>query len=131
MDSVSLKAGTVPAGIVLVDGYGVGDVGNVVLRDRKILSSDGIITIVTVIDRTYDEIITGPEVISRGFVYAKESEALIDNIKTIARDTINICFDRGNDWNQMKFRIKDEVAKYVNQQTKRKPMIVPIIMEIE
>jgi ribonuclease J len=124
-------AGTVPAGIVLVDGYGVGDVGNVVLRDRKILSSDGIITIVTVIDRTYDEIVTGPEVISRGFVYAKESEALIDNIKTIARDTINICFDRGNDWNQMKFKIKDEVAKYVNQQTKRRPMIVPIIMEVE
>ncbi len=124
-------AGTVPAGIVLVDGYGVGDVGNVVLRDRKILASDGIITIVTVIDRTYDEIVTGPEVISRGFVYAKESEALIDNIKIIARDTIEICFDRGNDWNQMKFKIKDEVAKYVNQQTKRKPMIVPIIMEIQ
>jgi ribonuclease J len=124
-------SGTVPAGIVLVDGYGVGDVGNVVLRDRKILSSDGIITIVTVIDRTYDEIVTGPEVISRGFVYAKESEMLIDGIKTIARDTINICFDRGNDWNQMKFKIKDEVAKYVNQQTKRKPMIVPIIMEIQ
>ena len=124
-------SGTVPAGIVLVDGYGVGDVGNVVLRDRKILASDGIITIVTVIDRTYDEIVTGPEVISRGFVYAKESEILIDSIKTIARDTINLCFDRGNDWNQMKFKIKDEVAKYVNQQTKRKPMIVPIIMEVE
>lgn len=123
-------AGTVPAGIVLVDGYGVGDVGNVVLRDRKILSSDGMITIVAVIDSTYSEIVSGPEVISRGFVYAKESEALIDSIKTIARDTINICFDRGNDWSQMKFKIKDEVAKYVNQQTKRKPMIVPVIMEI-
>ncbi len=123
-------SGTVPAGIVLVDGYGVGDVGNVVLRDRKILSSDGMITIVTVIDPAYSEIVTGPEVISRGFVYAKESEALIDSIKTIARDTIELCFDRGNDWSQMKFKIKDEVAKFVNQQTKRKPMIVPIIMEI-
>ena len=123
-------AGTVPAGIVLVDGYGVGDVGNVVLRDRKILSSDGMITIVVVIDPAYDEVVTGPEVISRGFVYAKESEELIDSIKTIARDTIELCFERGNDWSQMKFKIKDEVAKFVNQQTKRKPMIVPIIMEI-
>ncbi len=123
-------AGTIPSGIVLVDGYGVGDVGNVVLRDRKILSSDGMITIVAVIDNQYQEIVSGPEVISRGFVYAKESEELIDSIKTIARDTINICFDRGNDWNQMKFKIKDEVAKFVNQQTKRKPMIVPVIMEI-
>ena len=123
-------AGTVPAGIVLVDGYGVGDVGNVVLRDRKILSSDGMITIVAVIDPSYSDIVTGPEVISRGFVYAKESEELIDSIKTIARDTIELCFDRGNDWSQMKFKIKDEVAKFVNQQTKRKPMIVPIIMEI-
>ena len=123
-------AGTVPAGIVLVDGYGVGDVGNVVLRDRKILSSDGMITIVVVIVPAYDEVVTGPEVISRGFVYAKESEELIDSIKTIARDTIELCFERGNDWSQMKFKIKDEVAKFVNQQTKRKPMIVPIIMEI-
>ena len=123
-------AGTVPAGIVLVDGYGVGDVGNVVLRDRKILSSDGMITIVAVIDPSYSDIVTGPEVISRGFVYAKESEELIDSIKTIARDTIELCFERGNDWSQMKFKIKDEVAKFVNQQTKRKPMIVPIIMEI-
>ena len=88
------------------------------------------ITIVAVIDPAYSEIVTGPEVISRGFVYAKESEALIDSIKTIARDTIELCFDRGNDWSQMKFKIKDEVAKFVNQQTKRKPMIVPIIMEI-
>ena len=111
-------AGTVPAGIVLVDGYGVGDVGNVVLRDRKILSSDGMITIVVVIDPAYDEVVTGPEVISRGFVYAKESEELIDSIKTIARDTIELCFERGNDWSQMKFKIKDEVAKFVNQQTK-------------
>ena len=123
-------AGTVPAGIVLVDGYGVGDVGNVVLRDRKILSSDGMITIVVVIDPAYDEVVTGPEVISRGFVYAKESEELIDSIKTIARDTIELCFERGNDWSQMKFKIKDEVAKFVNQQTNRKPMIVPIILEI-
>ncbi|MGN1096170.1 MAG: ribonuclease J [Eubacteriales bacterium] len=123
-------AGTVPAGIVLVDGYGVGDVGNVVLRDRKILSSDGIITIVAVIDPNYSEIVSGPEVISRGFVYAKESEELIETIKNIARDTINTCCERGNkDWNQIKFKVKDEVAKFVLSQTKRKPMIVPIIME--
>ena len=124
-------SGTVPSGIVLVDGYGVGDVGNVVLRDRKILSSDGIITIVTVIDSTYNEITSGPEIISRGFVYAKESEEIIENIKVIVKDTVNACLNNGGkDWNQIKFKVKDEVAKFVYAQTKRKPMIVPIIMEI-
>ena len=124
-------SGTVPSGIVLVDGYGVGDVGNVVLRDRKILSSDGIITIVTVIDSTYNEITSGPEIISRGFVYAKESEEIIEKIKVIVKDTVNACLNNGGkDWNQIKFKVKDEVAKFVYAQTKRKPMIVPIIMEI-
>jgi ribonuclease J len=124
-------AGTVPAGIVLVDGYGVGDVGNVVLRDRKILASDGIITIVTVIDRTYDEIVTGPEVISRGFVYAKESEPLIEQIRMISREALYHCLDKGvNDWAQMKFKMKEDLSKFIYSQTKRKPMILPIIMDI-
>ncbi|MBQ9748500.1 MAG: ribonuclease J [Clostridia bacterium] len=123
--------GTVPAGIVLVDGTGVGDVGNVVLRDRRHLSEDGIIIVVATIDEQALDIISGPEIVSRGFVYAKESEHLIEQIRVIARDAVYSCLIRGvTEWTQLKYKVKDDLSKYIYSQTKRKPMILPIIMEI-
>lgn len=123
--------GTVPAGIVLVDGTGVGDVGNVVLRDRRHLSEDGIIIVVATIDEQALDIISGPEIVSRGFVYAKESEELIEQIRLIARDAVYSCLIRGvSEWTQLKYKVKDDLSKFIYSQTKRKPMILPIIMEI-
>ncbi|PWL98269.1 MAG: ribonuclease J [Clostridiales bacterium] len=123
--------GTVPAGIVLVDGTGVGDVGNVVLRDRRHLSEDGIIIVVSTIDAQAYDIISGPEIVSRGFVYAKESEKLIDQIRLIARDALYGCLNKGVvDWTQLKYKVKDDLSKFIYSQTKRKPMILPIIMDI-
>ena len=123
--------GTVPAGIVLVDGTGIGDVGNVVLRDRRHLSEDGIIIVVSTIDAQAYDIISGPEIVSRGFVYAKESEKLIDQIRLIARDAIYGCLNKGvSDWTQLKYKVKDDLSKFIYSQTKRKPMILPIIMDI-
>ena len=123
--------GTVPSGIVLVDGTGVGDVGNVVLRDRRHLSEDGIIIVVATIDALAYDIASGPEIVSRGFVYAKESEMLIDQIRLLARDAITGCLNRGcMDWAQLKTKVKDDLSKFIYSQTKRKPMILPIIMDV-
>ncbi len=123
--------GVVPSGIVLVDGMGVGDVGNVVLRDRRHLSEDGIIIVVATIDEQALDILSGPEIVSRGFVYAKESEQLIEQIRMIARDAIYNCLIRGiTEWTQLKYKVKDDLSKFIYSQTKRKPMILPIIMEV-
>jgi ribonuclease J len=124
--------GTVPAGRVLVDGLGVGDVGNVVLRDRKHLSQDGLIMIVAVVDEYTLTVMPEPEVISRGFVYAKENESIVEKIKEITVKVITRCAEDGYDeWAfNAKTRVKDEVAKYVSEQTKRKPMIIPVIKVI-
>ncbi|MBQ2719985.1 MAG: ribonuclease J [Clostridia bacterium] len=124
--------GTVPAGRVLVDGLGVGDVGNVVLRDRKHLSQDGLIMIVAVVDEYTQTVMPEPEVISRGFVYAKENENIVEKIKDITVKVIGRCASDGYDeWAfNAKARLKDEVAKYVSEQTKRKPMIIPVIKVI-
>ncbi|MBQ7308904.1 MAG: ribonuclease J [Clostridia bacterium] len=123
--------GTVPAGIVLVDGTGVGDVGNVVLRDRRHLSEDGIIVVVATIDAEAFDIVSGPEIVSRGFVYAKESERLIEQIRMIAREALYHCLDKGvTDWAQLKYKMKDDLSKFIYSQTKRKPMILPIIMDM-
>ncbi|MBR5187188.1 MAG: ribonuclease J, partial [Clostridia bacterium] len=123
--------GTVPAGIILVDGTGVGDVGNVVLRDRRHLSEDGIIIVVATIDMQAFDIVSGPEIVSRGFVYAKESEPLIEQIRMIAREALYHCLDKGvHDWAQLKFKMKEDLSKFIYSQTKRKPMILPIIMDI-
>ena len=120
----------VTAGAVMVDGLGVGDVGNVVLRDRRHLSEDGIIIVVSTIDAQAYDIISGPEIVSRGFVYAKESEKLIDQIRLIARDALYGCLNKGVvDWTQLKYKVKDDLSKFIYSQTKRKPMILPIIME--
>ncbi len=121
----------VPAGRVLVDGLGVGDVGSIVLRDRKHLSDDGIIIVAVTIDRVTHEVVAGPEVVSRGFIYVKESEDLIKEINEVACDTLERCYiDRVRDWNTIKTRIKEKVARFINTRTRRTPMILPIILEV-
>ncbi len=123
--------GTVTAGKVLVDGYGVGDVGNIVLRDRKHLSEDGLIACVATVDSRDGYIVAGPDLISRGFVYVRESEELMEQAKQIACDVINESLDENNcDWNDVKAKIKDRMTRYLVAKTGRKPMILPIIMDI-
>lgn len=123
--------GTVPSGRIFVDGLGVGDVGNIVLRDRKLLAEDGLIVVVVTLDSHTRRIISGPDVVSRGFVYMRESEDLMENIKECARKSIEKSTDRRNcDWNTMKAKIKSDLSDYLYYKTKRKPMILPVIMEV-
>lgn len=123
-------SGEVPAGNVLVDGAGVGDIGSVVLRDRKHLAEDGLVVIVATIDG-YGEIISGPDVVSRGFVYVKESEELMTKVKEIAAQSLQKVMSKKNrDFAQIKSNIRDDVAKFIFKETKRKPMILPVIMDI-
>lgn len=125
------KVGTVPAGKIFVDGYGVGDVGSVVLKDRKHLAEDGIIIVVATIDSVSGDLVSGPDVVSRGFVFVKENEALIDEAKETAYNAIMRCFDRNiYDWGTIKSRVRDEVSRLMYERTKRSPMILPILMEI-
>lgn len=129
-DSAKLN-GTVPAGKVLVDGLGVGDVGNVVLRDRKHLSQDGLIVVVITIEGDNGNVVAGPDIISRGFVYVRESEDLMDQLKEIAKQAINKCGGKNPaDWSVRKAAIRDSLRDCIYEKTKRKPMILPIIMEI-
>ena len=123
-------AGTVPSGKILVDGYGVGDVGNIVLRDRKHLSQDGLIVVVASIDTFSSFLLSEPEVVSRGFVYVRENEELIDEIKQLATDIICRCLDRPRcDRMELKNALRDDLTKFLYAKTKRKPMVLPIIME--
>lgn len=125
------EVGTIPAGRVFVDGIGVGDVGNVVMRDRKRLAEDGIITVVVAMDNATGEVISGPDIISRGFVYVRESEDLIKDSEEAALWAIENCLDNDiRDWSTIKQRIRDEVSHVVYDETKRSPMILPIIMEV-
>ena len=122
---------TVTAGSILVDGFGVGDVGNVVLRDRKHLSEDGIIVVAVSVDQVTREVIAGPEVISRGFVYVKEAERLMDDAREVACDILERCYITNvRDWNTVKSRIRDGLARHLHEQTGRSPMILPVILEI-
>ena len=125
--------GTVPADAVLIDGYGVGDVGNVVLRDRKHLAEDGIIVVVFSINGKSGKIVSGPEVVSRGFVYVKESEALIEGIKQVAvhatEEAVKKNRKPGVDWVAIKNAVKNQISDFLQESTKRRPMILPIIME--
>ena len=123
--------GTVPSGNVLVDGLGVGDVGNIVLRDRKHLSQDGLITVVVAIEPEARLLLSGPEIVSRGFVYVRESESLMDEVREVATKVIDEelrapRFDRAH----LKNRVKDELSKFLYNKTKRKPMILPILMDV-
>ena len=123
--------GTVQAGVVLIDGYGVGDVGNIVLRDRKHLSQDGLIVVVATVDAASGLRVAGPDIVSRGFVYVRESEELMEEIRKIAVDAIDISLRRsGLDWYEMKAAVKDDITKYLYSKTKRKPMVLPIIMDV-
>ncbi len=122
---------TVQNGKVLVDGLGVGDVGNIVLRDRQHLSQDGLIVIVLTMDSSTGEVIAGPDVISRGFVYVRESENLMDDVKSVVRHEIKKCEDRGvRDWSTIKSTVRENLRDYIFSKTKRNPMIIPIIMEV-
>ena len=119
---------SVQAGQVLVDGLGVGDVGSIVLRDRKHLSEDGLIAVVMAIDSYSGEIVSGPEIVTRGFVYVRESEQLLDDIRSVACHVLADCSKR--DWAYIKNRVRDELSRYLFECTRRSPMILPIIMEV-
>ena len=122
---------SVQSGRVLVDGLGVGDVGNIVLRDRQHLSQDGLIVIVLTMDASTGEVVAGPDVISRGFVYVKESENLMDDVKSVVRHEIKKCEERGiRDWATIKTAARENLRDYIFMKTKRNPMIIPIIMEV-
>ena len=122
---------TVPAGRVFVDGYGVGDVGSVVLRDRKHLAQDGLVIVAVCIDRENGEIVSGPDVVTRGFVYVKESEELINVAREVAVRAIEAQTDGGYfDWNSIKASLRDEISHLMYERTKRSPMILPVIMEV-
>ena len=122
---------TVTNGRVLVDGLGVGDVGSIVLRDRQHLSQDGLIVIVLTMDSSTGEVIAGPDVISRGFVYVRESENLMDDVKAVVRHEIKKCEEKGiRDWATIKSTTRDNLRDYIFTKTKRNPMIIPIIMEV-
>lgn len=124
-------AGNVTSGQVLVDGLGVGDVGNIVLRDRKHLSQDGIMTVVVTIEKETGKVIAGPDIISRGFVYVRESEELMEAAKEVVKECLDKCLvNQVTEWAPIKTSIKDNLREFLYEKTKRKPMILPIIMEI-
>ena len=125
------RAAPVTAGKTLVDGYGVGDVGNIVLRDRRHLSQDGLIVIVATVDIDQNVLISGPDIISRGFVYVRESEELMDEVRELARTKLTEMLDEGiTEWTQLKQQTKDVLSKHLYAKTKRKPMILPVIMNV-
>lgn len=124
------KGSDVPAGSVMVDGLGVGDIGSVVLRDRKHLAEDGIIIAVCTIDKASGEIVSGPDIVSRGFVYVRESEKLMDEARVLVYNTFKACASEGiHDWTGMKQSVRDELSRFLYRKTQRSPMILPIIME--
>ena len=123
--------GTVPAGKVFVDGTGVGDVGSVVLRDRKHLAEDGMIVVCVNLSAQNGDIITGPDIITRGFIYVKESEELMDSLREVAEEALDRCRrKRIRDWSAIKTAIKNDLSGYLYKTTKRNPMILPVIMEV-
>ena len=124
-------AGKVPVGTVLVDGLGVGDVGNIVLRDRQHLAEDGILIVVLALDGYSDQLVSGPDIVSRGFVYVRESDELMEEARQVVDEAVHGCLDRGiSDWGKIKGGIKDSLSDFVWKKTKRRPMILPIIMEV-
>jgi ribonuclease J len=136
-DTVEISGGKarfgpkVHAGNVLIDGLGVGDVGNIVLRDRKLLSQDGILVVVVTLSKQNGTILSGPDIISRGFVYVRESEELLDEANRIVTQTLVKCMEENvNEWSSLKNSVKDALGRYLYEQTRRRPMILPIIMEV-
>jgi ribonuclease J len=130
-DGVARKGNKVPSGNTLIDGLGVGDVGNIVLRDRKLLSQDGILVVVVTLSKQDGTILSGPDIISRGFVYVRESEGLLDEANRIVTNTLNrLMGENINEWASLKTHVKDALGRFLYEQTKRRPMILPIIMEV-
>lgn len=124
-------AGRATAGKVLVDGLGIGDVGNIVLRDRKLLSQDGILIVVVTINRETGIIMAGPDIVSRGFVYVRESEELLEEAKIKVKNALDRCLARGvSEWSSIKTQVRDVLGKFLYEKTRRRPMILPIIMEV-
>ena len=121
----------VEADAILVDGLGVGDVGNIVLRDRKLLSESGLIIVVAAIEKESHMVVSGPEIISRGFVYVRENESLIEEARKVAMEALEKCQNkRMKDWNAMKSQVRDALNSYIYETTKRSPIILPIFLEV-
>lgn len=124
-------AGRVTAGRVLVDGLGVGDVGNIVLRDRKQLAQDGILIVVIAMHQESGQVVAGPDIVSRGFVYVREAEELMEEAKARVREALDFCVERGtSEWASIKAQVRDTLSKFLYERTRRRPMILPIIMEV-
>ncbi|MDF2668050.1 MAG: ribonuclease [Paenibacillus sp.] len=128
---VARRGSKVASGNTLIDGLGVGDVGNIVLRDRKLLSQDGILVVVVTLSKQDGAILSGPDIISRGFVYVRESEGLLDEANRIVTNTLNrLMVENVNEWASLKTQVKDALGRFLYEQTRRRPMILPIIMEV-
>jgi ribonuclease J len=132
LDEESAKiTGRVPVGNVMVDGLGVGDVGNIVIRDRQRLAEDGIIIVVMTLEARSGQVLAGPDIVSRGFVYVRNSESLMDEAQMVLYDTMEYCMAHHiTDWGKIKSEVKDALGDFVWKETKRRPMIMPIIMEV-
>ena len=123
--------GKVQAGGILVDGLGVGDVGNIVLRDRQLLSQNGLLIIVVTLDKYSNNLIAGPDIVSRGFVYVRESETLMEDCRAVVEEALEKCLRKNiTDWGKIKTTIKDSLSEFLWKRTKRSPMILPIITEV-
>ncbi len=121
----------IPSQGILVDGLGVGDVGNIVLRDRQHLSENGLIIVVVTLEKFSNQVLSGPDIVSRGFVYVRESENLMEEARTVVNDALDKCLNKNmTDWGKIKNEIKDSLSDYLWKKMKRNPMILPIIMEV-
>ena len=130
-DDYMKEVASVPAGKVFVDGLGVGDVGSIVLRDRKHLGQDGLIIIVASLDVYDGHVISGPDIVSRGFVYVRESEGLLDEVRQLALGILENCAEKNiHEWGIIKNRLREEISKLISQRTRRSPMILPILQEV-
>ena len=130
-DESAEVTGRVQVGNIMIDGNGVGDVGNIVIRDRQRLADDGIIIVVMTLDSVTGLVLDGPDIVSRGFVYVRNSETLMDEMQTVVDDVMERIMERRiTDWSKIKTEVKDAVGDFVWKETKRRPMILPIIMEV-
>lgn len=124
-------AGNVQAGAIMVDGIGVGDVGNIVLRDRRILADGGIIIVVASISKEHKTVVSGPDIVSRGFIYVRENEDLMDEAQHVVADALKKSLAKGNlEWTALKTDMRDALARFISAKTKKSPMIIPIIMDV-
>jgi ribonuclease J len=130
-DGASFSPNPVPSGKILIDGSGIGDVGNIVLRDRKNLAENGIIIAVATINAEFGELLCGPEIISRGFVYVRENEELMNGARDAATNALIDALSKGaHEWGDLKAILKSAISKYIFNKTKRKPLVLPIIMDM-